>query len=139
MGVDVSGRWDGERPDARGVSRARALRRTQTVAERRLWEVLRKRKLGIRRQAPMGPYVVDFVCHAARLVIEIDGYYHGSDDARRKDAERDAWLRARGYRVIRFPEKEVRERLPEIAERIAAEASTPAPDPSPLKGEGDSL
>lgn len=84
----------------------------------------------------MGPYVVDFVCHAARLVIEVDGYYHRTPAGQARDAERDAWLTARGYRILRIDEKDARERLIEIVDRIVAETTTPNPYPSPLKGEG---
>jgi very-short-patch-repair endonuclease len=115
---------DRERPAKTGVQRARRLRREMTVAERRLWTALRQRDLNIRRQAPMGPYVVDFVCHAARLVIEVDGYYHRSAERQAHDAERDAWRAERGYGVVRFDEKDVRERLPEVVERVVALATS---------------
>jgi very-short-patch-repair endonuclease len=87
--------------------RARAMRREPTDVERRLWQILRGRRLGghkFRRQAPIGPYIVDFVCLAQKLVIELDGGQH-ADNAR--DIKRDAWLQSRGYRVLRFWNAEV--------------------------------
>ena len=82
--------------------RARALRRAMTPAERALWELLRDRGLGykFRRQHPIGPFVADFFCRAANLVVEVDGPYH---DARRAyDRQRDDWLRAAGLRILRL-------------------------------------
>jgi very-short-patch-repair endonuclease len=120
----VTERWTDERPVEAGVPRARRLRREMTVAERRLWQALRKRDLKIRRQAPMGGYVADFVCHVARLVIEIDGYYHQSPERQARDAERDAWLSERGYSVLRIAEKDARERVLETVELIVAEIAS---------------
>ena len=83
---------------------ARDLRRNMNGVERRLWARLRLRRLDgwkFRRQAPIGDYVVDFVCLQARLVIELDGPAH---DERRWDADlrRQAWLEGKGFRVKRF-------------------------------------
>jgi len=79
------------------------LRSSPTDAENRMWYYLRagrfhKRKF--RRQVPMGPYIVDFLCERARLIVEVDGGQHQED--RRYDAQRTAWLGARGYEVVRF-------------------------------------
>jgi very-short-patch-repair endonuclease len=82
--------------------RARALRRNSTEAERRLWLVLRDRRLRafkIRRQRPIGPFVVDFVCLEHRSVIEADGGQHIENPA---DETRTEWLEREGWRVIRF-------------------------------------
>jgi len=81
---------------------ARRLRATATDAEIRLWSRLRRKQLEgfrFRRQHPMGPYVVDFFCADAMLIIEVDGGQH-ADSA--TDAIRTRWLEQRGYRVIRF-------------------------------------
>ena len=86
-------------------ARARWLRANQTDAERALWLRLRElRQQGhhFRRQAPIGPYIADFVCHSARLVIEVDGGQHGLDDEAAADARRTLWLEGEGYRVLRF-------------------------------------
>jgi len=92
------------------ASRARQLRASQTDAERLLWLRLRDRRLNgakFRRQVPIGPYIVDFVCQDAKLVIELDGGQHG--DQVNYDANRSAWLAAHGYRVVRFWNNELLE------------------------------
>ncbi len=82
---------------------ARELRKNLTDAEARLWARLRFRQLDgfrFRRQQPIGPYIVDFSCPAAKLIIEVDGGQHATDQQR--DDRRTRWLEARGYRVVRF-------------------------------------
>lgn len=73
-----------------------------TAAERRLWSIVRGRRLGakFRRQVVRGPYFLDFACLEQRLVIEVDGPHHAAIPA--SDALRDAWLSAHGFRVLRF-------------------------------------
>lgn len=81
---------------------ARSLRREMTEAEDRLWHELRSRRLDrikFRRQVPIGKYVADFVCLEARLIVEIDGNQHADSV---HDAVRDADLKSRGFRVLRF-------------------------------------
>jgi len=81
---------------------ARTLRRRQTEAERRMWLLLRDRRFDgvkFRRQVPIGPYIADFVCFEARLIVELDGSQH-AESAR--DAIRDKWLQDDGYRILRF-------------------------------------
>jgi very-short-patch-repair endonuclease len=87
----------------RTLSRARALRRRLTDAETILWSRLRKSAQGMRfrRQHPIAPYIADFACVRARLVVEVDGGTHGSEEEREYDARRDAFIRARGWRVVR--------------------------------------
>ena len=84
---------------------ARRLRREMTHSERFLWEALRNRRQGakFRRQAPIGPFYADFACHEAALVVEVDGEHHDP----KKDALRDAWLRARGWTVVRYGNPDV--------------------------------
>ena len=83
---------------------ARNLREDATDAERKLWALLRRKrmKLRFRRQQPIGPYVADFFCPSAKLIIELDGSQHADDEHRLKDARRTQWLESRGYRVLRF-------------------------------------
>jgi very-short-patch-repair endonuclease len=84
---------------------ARKLRLNETEAETRLWRHLRHWPMQgthFRRQVPIGPYIVDFACMAARLVIELDGSQHGIDDNIARDQARTRWLETAGYRVIRF-------------------------------------
>jgi very-short-patch-repair endonuclease len=122
-------------------SRARALRREMTAAERRIWSRLRAHRfqgLSFRRQFPVGSYIVDFICPEARLIIEIDGGQHALIEANR-DATRDAWLREQGFVVLRFWNNEVLANLTGVLERIAEALRQPLP-PSltlPRKGGGD--
>ena len=88
--------------------RARDLRKLSTDAERRLWSRLRQKQLDgfrFRRQQPIGPYIVDFFCPEASLILEVDGGQHASNEA--DDETRTHWLAARGYRVMRFWNNEV--------------------------------
>ncbi|SFJ14074.1 endonuclease domain-containing protein [Methylobacterium brachiatum] len=110
----------------------RHLRQSQTEAERRLWNRLRDRRLGgfkFVRQESIGRYVADFCCREARLIVEIDGSQH-ADNAR--DRVRDAWLVARGYRVLRFWNPEIADDIVAVLDTILA-----ALPPSPrTRGEG---
>ncbi len=92
------------------AARARALRNQATDAERLLWKRLRSRQLDghkFRRQSPIGPYVVDFLCLEHRLVIELDGGQHADQPEQDKDQERSARLAGWGFRVLRFWNHEV--------------------------------
>ena len=85
--------------------RARKLRKEATVSERIFWSRVRNNQIDgrrFRRQHPIGPYVVDFVCLEKHLVIEIDGSQHDEPEQKRKDDARTAWLQSEGYRVTRF-------------------------------------
>jgi len=91
-------------------TRARALRRRQTEAERLLWNRLRDRQLSglkFRRQVAIGTFIVDFVCFDARLVVELDGGQHGEDRHAARDAARTTWLEGEDFRVLRFWNNEV--------------------------------
>ena len=91
---------------------ARALRREQTPAERAVWALLhpwRERGMHWRRQAPIGPYVVDFCCKSRKLVVEIDGDSHFPDAGISRDAVRTDFLRQRGFTVLRFTNVDVLE------------------------------
>jgi len=86
-------------------STARQLRRGQTDAERKMWRLLRPfRDDGVpfRRQAPIGPYVVDFVWLGGRIAIEVDGGQHTETVNQHKDTQRTAWLKSQGFDVLRF-------------------------------------
>ncbi|HBD07993.1 MAG TPA: DNA (cytosine-5-)-methyltransferase [Syntrophobacteraceae bacterium] len=83
--------------------KARDLRRNQTDAEELVWYHLRGRRLAgfkFRRQYPIGPFIVDFVCHEGRLIVELDGGQHSSQVE--EDSTRTKYLESRGYRVVRF-------------------------------------
>jgi very-short-patch-repair endonuclease len=96
------------------VERSRSLRRTMTEPEIILWSCLKKlRAQGVRfrRQAPFRGYYLDFVCYEHRLVIEVDGGYHGEDDQEARDQFRDFVVRGQGFMVLRVWNHEVRENL----------------------------
>ena len=89
---------------------ARRLRAESTPAERRLWRHIRQRQVighRFRRQHPLGPYIVDFICLEKKLVVEVDGGQHSDPETEIADERRSAWLRKEGYRVIRFWNNEV--------------------------------
>ena len=117
----------------RAGAQAKRMRREPTYAEKQLWKVLRTTDLHFRRQAPFGPYVVDFVCHRHRLIVELDGGVHNLPTVASRDAEREAWLTGRGYRVMRFFNDQ---RPDDIVSMIIARisADTPTPNPSPQGG-----
>ena len=120
--------------------RARELRRNLTDAERIIWYGVRAHRLngvGFRRQAPIGPYIVDFVSHAAKLIVEIDGGQHFENEQEKRDARRTRFLEAKGYRVLRFSNLDVTRNRNGVLERIAeaAQAAAPSP-PSPASGGG---
>ena len=103
------------------TQRARRLRKQSTDAEKALWRLLRNRQLGghkFRRQAPLGRYIVDFLCFERKLVVEIDGGQHQVRAA--ADRERTKWLESQGYRVIRFWNNEVLVETDAVREAILA-------------------
>ena len=103
--------------------RARTLRGNSTDAERLIWAALRSHRMkgaSFRRQAPIGPYIVDFVCHAAALAIEIDGGQHFESRQEQRDARRDAFLASKGLRVLRFSNYDVMSNRAGVLETIAA-------------------
>jgi very-short-patch-repair endonuclease len=122
--------------------RAKALRHDMTDAERIVWYGLRAHRLrgaGVRRQAPIGPYVVDFVCQAAKLIVEVDGGQHFEANQIARDERRHAYLAARGYRVLRFSNLDVMKNKSGVLETIAAAVErpkSPLPSPPPQAGEG---
>ncbi len=106
-------------------TRARAMRKSLTDAERKLWHALRDRRLQtvkFRRQAPVGPYIADFLCIRHKLVVEADGSQHGQSE---RDEARDAWFKSNGYRVLRFWNHEVLTTQESVLATIAAECGLP--------------
>jgi ring-1,2-phenylacetyl-CoA epoxidase subunit PaaD len=121
--------------------RARELRRDGTTAKRRLWYTLRQLKpLGFkfRQQVPIDHYIADFACLSQRLIIEVDGGTHGTDEELARDASREQYLRDQGFRVVRFWNSEVRENIEGVMDRIVDILGPPPPSP-PRKGEGRRL
>ena len=111
-------------------SNARALRKNSTNAERVLWAALRDHRLNgvsFRRQVPIKNFIADFVCHAAMLVIELDGGQHFSDQAEQADAARSAVIGAQGFKVLRFSNLDVMENPTGVLETIATAVAERAP------------
>jgi very-short-patch-repair endonuclease len=121
---------------------ARRLRRDMTYPEHTLWRLLRSRELDglkFRRQHPIGPYVADFYCAAASLVIEVDGQSHEDPDA---DARREAYLQGQGLKVLRvtndqvlYERQVVLDAILEVAEARMREKD-PHPGPLPMRERG---
>ena len=87
---------------------AKKLRREQTEWERKFWfKFLRNYPVRFQRQKAIGEYIVDFYCAQARLIIELDGYYHGTDSQYKYDLERTAYLENLGMTVVRFKNSEI--------------------------------
>ncbi|MCR4283620.1 MAG: DUF559 domain-containing protein [Bauldia sp.] len=121
--------------------RARSLRRTMTLPEVVLWQAVRGGRLNnlrFRRQHPIGPYILDFFCPSARLVVEIDGSSHDHPERARHDATRDAWLAGQDIRVLRVQAVDVlKDRNLEDVLVTIAEAAAPSvgfADSSPACG-----
>jgi len=117
---------------------ARSLRKNQTDAERKLWRCLRARELcgfKFRRQYPVAPYIVDFICVEKRLIVEIDGGQHAMMSE--ADGLRSRFLNDRGYRVLRFWDNDALLRTDEVLARILESLGDFHPPPSPLPQAGE--
>jgi very-short-patch-repair endonuclease len=102
---------------------ARRLRKGATDAENKLWRRLKHlemRGTHFRRQMPIGDFVVDFACPAARLVIEVDGSQHREDETLVRDEKRTRWLESQGYRVLRFWNNDIARNVNDVMEAIYA-------------------
>ena len=105
-------------------ARAKAMRRKPALYERRLWRLLRDRRLEdlkFRRQMTIGRYIADFVCLRHRLIVEADGPLH--EERADRDAARDAWLGEQGFVVLRFPNSEIENRDWKVVSAIKAAAN----------------
>jgi very-short-patch-repair endonuclease len=131
--------------------RAKQLRSNATEPEQTLWRALKRIPVygsHFRRQVPIGPYVADFACLKARLLIELDGGHHSQDAVAAGDEIRTRWLESEGYRVIRFWNTELTENMAGVLDTVYAAlygspqsealalATPPRPDgrPSPSRG-----
>jgi len=123
--------------------RAREMRSKPTDAERRLWSMLRDRRMPVfkfKRQCVIDPYIVDFVCFECRLIVETDGSQHADNHY---DQRRDRYLRSEGFSVLRFWNNDVLHNPAGVFDAIHAALTTPHPPkpvawvpPSPARGEG---
>jgi len=144
-GLGRGGRSAAQRASALG--KAKLMRSNPTPAEHRLWQILRAKRLDgwkFRRQAMIGRLYPDFVCHAAKLIVEADGGQHSEE----VDGNRDAWLASQGFRILRFWNNDIFNNEEGVLTLIlsALEAgergveprspAPPLPNPSPTRGEG---
>ncbi|MEW6093375.1 MAG: DUF559 domain-containing protein [Chloroflexota bacterium] len=124
------------------IALAKEIRSKMTEAEEILWQSLRANRLDgwhFRRQQILYGYIVDFYCHAASLIIEVDGEIH--ENQRAADLERGWTLADKGFHIIRIQNKDVFKNLPFVLDRIRSELrritiSDPASRPLPYKGRG---
>ncbi len=120
---------------------ARKLRREMSLPEVLLWQQLRGQKTGVkfRHQHPIGPYVCDFYCAAAKLAVEVDGEFHGRADRPQRDADRDQFFEQNGYRVLRVAAGDVLRDIEAVVTMIVSSAARPlhqpAAGPPPRAGE----
>ena len=108
------------------IGRARDLRHTETPPEELLWTALRNGQVGglkFRRQHPLGPYVVDFYCHSAGLVVEVDGMSH--DDKIADDAKKSDFVTGQGLRILRVTNEDVMRDLDAVVREIARLCGVP--------------
>jgi very-short-patch-repair endonuclease len=128
----------GQKIDPAKLQRARELRRDMTPAEKKLWAALRRNQLDglhFRRQQIIDGLIVDFYCHAAGLVVEVDGPVH--EEQAEYDAERDRVLAARGLQILRVKNEEVMQNMERVLDQIRTACHTgadPLPSPPPTRG-----
>src|SRR6266700_3684509 len=102
---------------------AKRLRANATNAEEVLWRHLRRIPMEgshFRRQVPIGPYVADFACMAAHLIVEVDGSQHGTEEGQTRDEVRTKWLEQEGFRVLRFWNNDITNQTEGVLESIYA-------------------
>ena len=117
------------------LNRVRAARREMTAAERRLWSHLRARQLAgckFRRQVWVGPFIADFFCAEAKLIVEVDGETHATQHD--YDQRRTAWLAREDFPVVRFANSDVMENIEGVLEQLLTEI--PSPSHARLRGPG---
>jgi len=95
------------------IVRAKQLRKNMSEPEIIFWSQIQNSKLGFqfRRQYPIGPYYADFVCIEKHLVVELDGYHHGTDEAIKYDNRRTDFIKSQGWKIIRIPNGKIRREL----------------------------
>ena len=137
----LAGEGKASRGDARERGRllrgrAKSMRSAPTEAEHRLWQIVRAKRfagLKFRRQVPIDQYIVDLLCPARRLIIELDGSQHVENPG---DVQRDAYLRAQGFQILRIWNNELFTNEEGVALAILNALHAPLPNPSPAEGRG---
>ena len=112
----------------RNLERARSLRQQQTSGEKALWKELRAKRFHghkFRRQVPIGPFIVDFLCAEMKLIIEIDGDSHWEPGVQEYDRGRETYLRAQGFEILRFGNRETLHSMESVLERIRLSYPSP--------------
>ena len=106
--------------DERLLKFAREMRKNMTPEERKLWYMYLQKhpRFRFRRQEIIGSYIADFYCAQAKLVIEIDGSQHFSEDAMSYDAARTAFFQQKNIHVLRFTNADINQRFPNVCETI---------------------
>ncbi len=117
---------------------AKLMRKEYTEAEKKLWELLRNNKSGVkfRRQHPIDAYIVDFVSLQDRLIVEVDGGYHETEEQKKYDEERTRVLKEIGFEIIRFTNEEVIKNPYSIRDKIKSKLEALIPSPLVEKGQG---
>lgn len=121
----------------RAYKKARQLRRDLSLPEKLLWVRIRRNELKFRRQHPIGEYVLDFYCPAAKLAIEVDGVAHDFGDRPQRDERRAQWLNRKDIEILRIPAKDVLRDPDELANaviRLCADRAKPLHHSPPASG-----
>lgn len=111
--------WKGATPSTFG--KAKSLRNNMTLAENKVWEILKDRSktsYKFRRQHPIANYIADFYCHELQLIIEIDGEYHNTDEQQQKDKEREEVLKFNGLRMIRCTNSDIKNDIAKFEQKL---------------------
>ena len=107
--------------DGNNINKAKALRKNATPQENHLWyDFLRQYDVRFQRQKAIGNYIVDFYCFQAKLVVEIDGSQHFTEQEQKHDQQRTAYLERAGLQVLRFSNREINEEFRAVCEQIDA-------------------
>ena len=123
--------------NAKSQQHAKTLRTVLTDAEQKLWQRLRSRQLAgckFRRQVPIGPYIADFACLEAHLIVEVDGGPHFESN---RDELRDIWFATQGFSLLRFWNTQALVETDAVVDAILSALQRPHPNLPPLAGEGD--
>ena len=125
---------------------ARLRRQMADEWERQMWQLLRNRQRcnqKFRREHPLGIYIADFYCAAAKLVVEVDGASHQSEESQQYDAARDRWMQQQGIQILRFTcaqvEHETRSVIDQINEALKKFEHLSLSPPTPLPMNSDNV